>query len=152
MGFNENGLISLEKLEMTQNKLHYTIKLKILYVLSNTSSWVSDVNTVNCGKHLADPLWPTYTTPQWWPENTCSGAYTLRPDKQKRVYKRVYIQSCLTLCNPMDCSTLGSSVHGIFLARTLEWVVISSSRGSSRPWDRTCFSCVSYIGRWILYH
>ena len=56
MGFNENGLISLEKLEMTQNKLHYTIKLKILYVLSNTSSWVSDVNTVNCGKHLADPL------------------------------------------------------------------------------------------------
>lgn len=55
-GLNENGLISLEKLEMTQNKLHYTIKLKILYVLSNTSSWVSDVNTVNCGKHLADPL------------------------------------------------------------------------------------------------
>ena len=40
-------------------------------------------------------------------------------------------QSCLTLCNPMDCSLQGSSVHRIFQARTLEWVVISFSRGSS---------------------
>ena len=46
-------------------------------------------------------------------------------------------QSCLTLCNPMDCSLPGSSVHGIFQARILEWVVISFSRGSSRPRDRT---------------
>ena len=42
----------------------------------------------------------------------------------------VHAQSHLTLCNPMDCSPLGSSVHGIFQARILEWVV-SSSRGSS---------------------
>ena len=40
-------------------------------------------------------------------------------------------QSCPTLCNPMDCSLLGSSVHGIFQARVLEWVAISFSRGSS---------------------
>ena len=40
-------------------------------------------------------------------------------------------QSCLTLCNPMDCSLPGSSVHRIFKARILEWVAISSSRGSS---------------------
>ena len=40
-------------------------------------------------------------------------------------------QSCLTLCDPMDCSPLGSSVHGILQARILEWVAISSSRGSS---------------------
>ena len=38
----------------------------------------------------------------------------------------------LTLCNPVDCSLLGSSVHGIFQARILEWVAISYSRGSSR--------------------
>ena len=37
------------------------------------------------------------------------------------------------LCNPMDCSLLGSSVHGIFQARVLEWVTISFSRGSSQP-------------------
>ena len=58
-------------------------------------------------------------------------------------------QSCLTLCDPMDCSLPGSSVHGIFQARILEWVVISCSRGSSWPRNQTCISC---IGRWILYH
>ena len=46
-------------------------------------------------------------------------------------------QSCLTLCNPMDCSPAGSSVHGILLARILEWVVMPSSRGSSQPRDQT---------------
>ena len=46
-------------------------------------------------------------------------------------------QSCPTLCDPMDCSLPGSSFHGILQARVLEWVVISFSRGSSRPRDRT---------------
>ena len=40
-------------------------------------------------------------------------------------------QSCLTLGDPMDCSPPGSSIHGIFQARVLEWVAISFSRGSS---------------------
>ena len=40
-------------------------------------------------------------------------------------------QLCLTLCNPMDCSPPGSSVHGIFQARVLQWVAIAFSRGSS---------------------
>ena len=39
--------------------------------------------------------------------------------------------SCLTLCNPMDCSLPGSSVHGILQARILEWVAVSFSRGYS---------------------
>ena len=56
---------------------------------------------------------------------------------------------CQTLCNPMDCSLPGSSVHGIFQARILEWVAISSSRGSSQLRDQTHVSC---IGRQILYH
>ena len=53
-------------------------------------------------------------------------------------------QSCLTLVtnDPMDCSP-GSSDHGIFQARILEWVVISFSRGSSPPRDETCVSCLS---------
>ena len=46
-------------------------------------------------------------------------------------------QSCPTLCDPMDCSLPGSSVHGIFQARVLEWIAISFSRGSSQPKDRT---------------
>ena len=56
-----------------------------------------------------------------------------------------------TLCDPMDCSLPGSSVYGIFQARILEWVAIYFSRGSSQPRDWTCLSCVSCIGRWILY-
>ena len=46
-------------------------------------------------------------------------------------------QSCLTLCNPTDCSLPGSSVHGIFQAIVLEWIAISFSRGSSQPRDQT---------------
>ena len=45
-------------------------------------------------------------------------------------------QSCLILCDPMDCSLPCSSLYGIFQAGTLESVAISSSRGSSRPRDR----------------
>ena len=44
-------------------------------------------------------------------------------------------KSCLILCDPMDCSPPGSSVHGISQARVLEWVAISFSRGSSLPRD-----------------
>ena len=48
------------------------------------------------------------------------------------------LQSCLTLCDSMDCSPLGSSVQGILQARTLEWVAMPSSRASSQPRDRIC--------------
>ena len=43
------------------------------------------------------------------------------------------VQSCPTLCDPMDCSPPGSSVHGLFYARTLEWVAISFSRDLPNP-------------------
>ena len=52
-------------------------------------------------------------------------------------------QSCLTLCNPMDCSLPGFSVYGIFQARVLEWVAISFLRGSSWPRDWTQVSCIA---------
>ena len=52
----------------------------------------------------------------------------------------VYAQGCPTF-NPMDCSPPGSSAHGILQARILEWVDISSSRGSFQPRDRTHISC-----------
>ena len=54
-------------------------------------------------------------------------------------------QSCPTLYNPMDCSPPGSSVHEIFQARILQWVPISSSRGSSQPRGWILSSCVSCI-------
>ena len=57
-------------------------------------------------------------------------------------------QSCLTLCNPMNCGLPGFSVHGISQSRILEWVAISLSKGSSQPRDQTCVSCT---GRRILF-
>ena len=56
--------------------------------------------------------------------------------------QREVAQSCPTLCDPMDCSLPGSSVHGIFQAIVLEWVAISFSKGSSQPRDRTRVSCI----------
>ena len=52
------------------------------------------------------------------------------------------IQSCSTLFDPVDCSLLGSSVHGILQARILEWVAIPFSRGSSQPRYQTQVSCI----------
>ena len=61
-------------------------------------------------------------------------------------------QSCPTFCNSLKyCSLPGSSVHGILQARILEWVAISFSRRSFWPEDWTHVSCISCIGRWVLY-
>ena len=60
-------------------------------------------------------------------------------------------QSCPTLCDLLDCSPPGSSVHGIFQARILEWVDYPFSRGSSQPRDRTQVSCTagSFFTSWV---
>ena len=69
---------------------------------------------------------------------------------QERYTPMLYAQLCLTLCDPMDCSPPGSSVHGTFQVRILEWVAISSSRGYSWPRDWTPVSCISCIaGRFL---
>ena len=54
-------------------------------------------------------------------------------------------QSCLTLCDPIERSPPGSSIHGIFQAWILEWVAVSFSRGSSQPRDGTRVSRI--VGR-----
>ena len=68
------------------------------------------------------------------------------------VYVCVHAQSHMTLCNPMDCSPPGYSVHGIFQARILVQAAISFSRGSFLPRNQSYVSCVPCIGRQILYH
>ena len=66
--------------------------------------------------------------------------------------KVLVAQSCPTLCDPMDCSPPGSSVHGILQARILEWITMPSSRGSSWPRDWT--HALLYLLHWqeVLYH
>ena len=61
-------------------------------------------------------------------------------------------QPCPTLCDPRDCSLQGSTVHGIFQARVLEWVAITFSRGSSWPRDRTQVSCIAGRHFYCLRH
>ena len=75
------------------------------------------------------------------------------PIVRERVCVCVCLSVCLsqsrpTLCNFMDCSLPGSSVHGILQARILEWVAIPSSRGSSQPRDQTQVSCIA--GRFFI--
>ena len=74
---------------------------------------------------------------------------TLSSLKLSPMYECSVTKSCPTLCNPMDCSPPGSSIHRVSQSRIPEWVAISFSRGSSqsRGWTD-----VSYIGRRILYH
>ena len=58
--------------------------------------------------------------------NSITDSIDMKEKKESEV-----TQLCPTLCDPMDCNLPGSSVHGIFQARVLEWVAISFSRGSS---------------------
>ena len=58
----------------------------------------------------------------------------------------------LTLCDPMDCSSPGSSVHGTLQARILKWVTMPSSSGSSQPRGWTYISYISCVGKQVLYY
>ena len=63
-----------------------------------------------------------------------------------------FLPSCPNFCDRRDCSLPGSFVHRILQAKILQWVAMSSSRGSSWFRDRTHVCYVSCTGRWILYH
>ena len=89
-----------------------------------------------------------------WSNNFLSSAVIkpLHKVKRDRLYRLdltlmfvLVAQSCPTLCDPIDCSLPGSSVHGILQARILEWVAVSFSRGSSWPRDWSGISYVSCI-------
>ena len=91
----------------------------------------SIVSYMSLGKLQVNPV-TSHSTGLWWKSSHTehSGA-----------------QSCLTLCDPMDCSPPGSSVHGILQAGILKWIAISFSRGSSQPRNWTRVSCTA--GRWF---
>ena len=97
--------------------LSFAIKEMVLFQLSKP--WEH--------KSLNQGMWPTV-------ENQAPS--TREVSRLPSMWSEV-TQSCPTLCNLMDCSPPGFSVHGIFQARILEWVAISFSRASSRPRDQT---------------
>ena len=81
-------------------------------------------------------------THQAWAQSLVRGTKVSQAMKVKESESEV-AELCPTLCDPMDCSPPGSSVHGILQARILEWVAISFSRGSSQPRDQTQVSCIA---------
>ena len=102
----------------------------------------------NPGVQAPSPAFSKASTPlpSWtWESSPGPG-----PQDAKCVYAKS-LQLCPTLCDPMDCSPPGSSVHGFLQAGILEWVAMPSSRGSSRLRDQTHVSYVSCIGRQVPY-
>ena len=68
-------------------------------------------------------------------------ALTSEPQSLKKM--KVLVTQRLTFCDPMDCSSPGSSIHGILQAGIVNWVAIPFSRGSSQPRDQTPVSCIT---------
>ena len=84
------------------------------------------MNSQDCWKHL---VWHTHAHKLVM----IAAILNNNQSSRMRVLKHSVGLSCPTLCNPMDCTPPGSSVHGILQARILEWVAMPSSRGFSRP-------------------
>ena len=77
------------------------------------------------------------------PSSCCLSLAISFPSRKKSESETEVAQSCLTLCDPVDCSPPGSSIHGIHQARILEWVAVSFSRRSSWPRDWTQVSRIA---------
>ena len=96
------------------------------------------------GKNLSITQRTSHSSPyvSCWPIFT-AWKCRLGDNRVTTLKKSEVAQSCPILCDPMDYSPPGSSIHGIFQARVLEWVVIFFSRGSSWPRDQTWVSCIA---------
>ena len=122
----------------------YTIFM--LYVISQNSH-CRHCTVITCSR-LPLPSSPAHP-PNKFPSHTDPLSHYI-PSKQISLTHILYPlcvclvpQSCLTLCNPMERSLPGSSVHGILQARIVEWVTISFCRASSQPRDQTQVSCIA---------
>ena len=101
---------------------------------SNAWKWKVKVKLLSRARLLSTPWTAAYQAPPsmgfsrqvYW-----SGVPLPSPSKSTMKLKMLIAQSCSTLCDPMDCSPLDSTIHGILQARILEFVAISFSRGSS---------------------
>ena len=105
---------------------------------------------------MSDPVWPHRRQPTRLPrpwdfpsKNTSSNFFVQDLDYFSI---HIYVLVMSNSCDPMSCSRLGFSVHGILQTGILEWLAISSSRGSFQPWDRTCVSLRLLHWRVTLYH
>ena len=130
-----------------QNSQNFLCLIKWYLVITFVSNQQLQPPSKSC---VAPRLWtaPQPTSP-WWDANTCLAFKNISVKSSFLVCFYLVTKSCLTLCNSIVCSPPDSSFQKTFQAIILEWVAISSSRGSFRPRDRTQDSC---IGRQTLYH
>ena len=149
----------------------YSIFLNIKYDIFNCRNWVSvdlffwinssciypcsapqerKLNFMNCIRKFFLVQASTHISSKGGYEKD----YCEAKKKKKECIHANSLQLFLTLCDSTDSSQPGSSVHGILQARTLEWVAMPSSRGSSQPSDQWSnqVSYVSCFGRWVLYY
>ena len=123
------GWISLLSKGLSSLLQHHSSKASIL--------WHSALFTVQLS-HLYMTTGKTIALTRWtFAGKAMSLLFNMLSESESEV-----AQSYPALCNPMDCSLPGSSLHGILQARVLEWVAISFSRGSSQPRDQTRVSCI----------
>ena len=120
-----------------------------VWVISIGTQWAS----VLCTKknHASFPH-PTPTLPLLPIQKTQNNLHCVCVFVHACACACMHAHLCLTLCNPVDCSPPNSSVHGTLQARILKWVAIFYLRRSSWTKDRTCVSCLSCIGRRVLFH
>ena len=125
--------------------------------LSSCVSWALK-HRLNVPSMAHGPVAPQYVESSWTRDQTHTGGF-FTTEHRGKLYHFIFkchayacAQSCPTLCDSMNYSPPGSSVHGILQARILEWTAISFSRGPSQPRNQTYVSCVSCIARQILYH
>ena len=97
-------------------------------------------------------MWDLSSTTRDWTHTPCTGKWSLYWTVGEILFwllactRAKLLQSCLTLCDPLDCSLPGSSVHEILQARILEWVAMPSLRGSS--WPQGSNSHLLYLLHW----
>ena len=144
--FVHQKTLSREQKDKLQNERKYLqIKYLIKKIVSVILKEYWQLNNKTIQWKTKDRTWVSFPKKiHKWPVRT-----------EQNLYVCVCVCACVHMCSvvsdPKDSSPPGSSVCRIFQARILEWVAISSSRESSQPRDQTCVSCISCIGRRILF-
>ena len=134
-----------DSMDMSLSKLRETVKDREAWhaaVRGVTTEWLNH-KTCDVHRHSRNVSPTLAIIFPWELEDVDIHSET---DRERELILKMCVlvtQSCLTLCDPVGCSPPGSSVPGILQARTLEWVTIPFSRGSSRPKDQTHVACIA---------
>ena len=137
----DNTLIIITLFLLSMLPHYFTVGL-----MYYSTIWCSGLNSLSSNPHHQNKL-PKIEVGLECPHSEILSSPTACSLKSKHLgilkVEVLVTHSCPALCDPMDSSPAGSSVHGILQARIPEWVAIAFSRGTSQPRDRTWVSCIS---------